>query len=129
MILYDIVMSKEITQVAIGWTDGYRFVGIKRPLSPDEIKQLAVEGLVQDDHVEQIDLAPSCSLIHAGGSLLSGPIEATRKTQETGRNIARSLGRMRNEKVLFSPDPVRLIGAKSSPFNPDTDRGARIASI
>lgn len=113
-------VERETTHIAIGATDGYRYIGVMPPLTEEEINQLRDDGVLKGQ-VEQIELGPPCSLIRSGGDYCTTPRGHTEGTVRTAGVMAAFLGGLRpNHHVQFNPKPVQLSGFQSSPFNPVT---------
>jgi hypothetical protein len=99
------------TEVAIGVTDGFRYIAIKPPLSEIEIDLLVNDGLIGAGREEQITLGPNCTMLRGGWN--------TERAQMTASSIARTLRPLRGS-VYVDSHPVTLSGYQSSPFNPIT---------
>jgi len=112
-------MNGEITQVALGWTDGCRYVGIMPPLDETEVDVLNDHELVRDEWLEHVGVEPECTLVRFGCS--DNPEVATKRAQETAMAIADVLRDARKGRVNVILEPVSLVGYESSPFNPSTD--------
>ncbi len=115
-------MSGEISEsvIAVGYTDGARFVAIKPPLNESELNELRDQNLIRGQ-VEHIDVEPACTQI-SFSSLHTSPESATRRAQGIALAIAEALRVARHRNVGVDLSPISLMGFKSSPFNPNTDK-------
>lgn len=96
--------GKEDTQIGIGKTDGFRYIGIRPPLSAKEIDILGEEGL-DISSVELVRKAPMHSLIDLG-EVFAYPSQEF--PHESARAIADVLGRLRRHSVKISPKEVDI---------------------
>lgn len=101
--------------VAIGATDGYRYIGVKPPLTEVEIDVMVDAGVVASvNSIEQIDSpSPACTVVRCAGG--------TEYAQDRAQQITDLLRMSREGRVRYLPNPVDIVGHKSSPFNPNTD--------
>lgn len=107
------------SEIRIGATDGYRYIGIKPPLTDEEITQLRDDGVLKGS-VEQVELEPACTLLRTAGDF-STPNGHTETTARTAVQIAIFLGHLRSEAdVQVFSQPIHMSGSQSSPFNPLT---------
>lgn len=106
-------MPEVHTEVAVGVTDGYRYIAIKPPLDDVEIELLIGDGVIRSasGHVEQITIGPNCTMLRGGWD--------TDRAQITAKEIATRL-RLTRGAVGVDLTPVDLTGFQSSPFNPVT---------
>lgn len=106
----------EVTKIRLGRSDGMRFVGIKPPLSEEEVATLEESGLIRSKgSFEQIAGAQACSLVRRGGSNNEAVVELAGQ-------IAESLGDTRESIDIDLSSMVELQGYGSSPFEPVTNR-------
>lgn len=112
------------TVVAIGATDGYRYVGVTPPLTTEEIHTMEWAGVLDvDDPIRRIvEFEPHCSLVTVSGDAdLISPAERDEKAKGIAAKIAYALGQSREGNIRSELTLVGLVGYNSSPFNPDTD--------
>lgn len=108
-----------VTEIRIGATDGYRYIGIKPPLTDDEIAELKEVDVLKGG-IQQVELEPACTLVSTSGDFTT-PKGHTEGTVRRAEQIAIFLGHLRSEaNIKVFSDPVQMSGYQSSPFNPVT---------
>jgi hypothetical protein len=101
------------SRVAIGRTDGHRYIFVKPPLTKEEINVMEWAGVLTPGSVELVDeFDPACSLVRGAGAS---------DVQERAQKIAYAVGVDRECQVQFMPEEVPLVGQNSTPFTPNTD--------
>lgn len=105
------------TEVAVGLTDGYRFIAVKPPLTKEELGELShspdINRLLPG--VEQIEVEPACTQFKT-------VIREQRELPHLADRIGGLVSDIRGGGSLqVDPRPVVLQGPNSSPFNPNTD--------
>lgn len=108
------IASPEIkTDVAIGATDGFRYIAVKPPLNDAEVELLVDRGLIgsSSGHVERVTLGPNCTMLRGGWN--------TERAQVAAKEIT-SLLKTSRGNVSLHTNPVDIQGYQSTPFNPVT---------
>lgn len=111
------------TVIAVGKTDGFRYVGVVPPLDKDEIDTMQWAGTFDSRfHIEQIDeFEPHCSLMSVGGESGMSPDDKDAHAHEVATRIAASLSHFRAGPIRQVAETVFLQGHNSTPFYPNTD--------
>ena len=112
------------TVVAVGVTDGFRYVGITPPLTREEVRTMEWAGVLEPGiPLQQIEeFEPHCSLLTVAGENGMRTEAKTERAIEVASKIAYALGQAREgSAVRHDTTLVGLVGHNSSPFNPDTD--------
>lgn len=112
------ILQQSGSEVAIGWTDGKRFVAVRPPLNDQELEELKAKDLIRGQ-IENIDLDPACTQI-SFSTILDSPESANRRARGLAVAIAEVLRASRSD-VSINLEIVSLVGHNSSPFNPNTD--------
>lgn len=110
------------TTIGLGKTDGFRYIGIRPPLLQRELAQLEEASLINQGQVTKITETVPCTLIQFGENDFQGQDSDVAVTEKAHR-IAPILERLMG-KVNIEPKIVWMLGAQSSPFNPNTDRNS-----
>lgn len=114
-------MKKKLqgTRIAVGMTDGYRYIGIKPPLTEAEGRVMEIE---LNEYNQITTPGPATTLLMVSGESFSyGSTLRTEHAFKVAQDIATTLRGLRSEPVNVLPEPVGLRGYHSTPFNPYTD--------
>jgi len=111
--------SEQVTRVAVGATDGYRYVGIQPPLTDNEARILGIE-LNPYNQITAVGKEATLLTVN-GDAFQGGPRGRDQHALEVAKSIADTLKNLRSEQVMLWATPVQLRGHNSTPFSPLTD--------